>query len=265
MIGAATRVFAVLGDPVLHSLSPTIHNAAFQALGLDAVYVALRLDAAAVPVVIRTLALGGGGGNVTVPHKQLAATLVAPIAGAPAGICNTFWGADGGVVGTSTDEIGIRKGWEGLDRPAGDWLILGTGGSARATALAAAGAGAGFVVRSRDPDRAGAFSAAMTALGARPGDPRAIGLVINCTPRGLAPDDPLPLPVDQQPAGAAALDLVYRPQGTPWVRALQRGGHRAADGRLVLLGQGAASLECWFPGVRAPTEVMSAALDRALR
>jgi shikimate dehydrogenase len=90
-------------------------------------------------------------------------------------------------------------------------------------------------------------------------------LVINCTPLGLGAGDSLPLPPSEVPAGAAVLDLVYREGETPWVRALRALGHRAADGRGVLLAQAAASFEWWFPEHRAPMEVMRAALDRALR
>ncbi len=265
MIGGRTRVFAILGDPVAHSMSPAMYNAAFRVLGLDAVYVPLRLAAAAVPEALRALALAGGGGNVTVPHKRLAATVVAMGGDRSFGACNTFWGEGGDVVGASTDEVGIRCGWEALGRPAGDWLILGTGGSARAAVAAATLGGVGFVVHSREQSRAASFEAEMASLGARRGDPSAIGMVINCTPLGLDAGDPLPLPVDRQPAEAAALDLVYCPRATPWVRALRAEGYRACDGRSALLGQAAASFEHWFPGIRAPGEVMRAALDHALR
>ena len=74
MIGGSTRVFAILGDPVGHSLSPAMHNAAFRALGLDATYVALRTPSGDLATAIRLLAGAGGGGNVTVPHKEAAAT-----------------------------------------------------------------------------------------------------------------------------------------------------------------------------------------------
>jgi shikimate dehydrogenase len=141
---------------------------------------------------------------------------------------------------------------------------VGTGGSARAAVAAATSLGVAFQSRSRNPDRATAFETEMAGLGARRGD-AAIGLVVNCTPLGLNAGDGYPLPVEQHPPGAAALDLVYRQGATAWIRALRSRGHRAIDGRTTLLGQGAAAFECWFPRVRPPIEVMRAALDHALR
>src|SRR5688500_10278670 len=105
VISGRTRVFAILGDPVSHSLSPAMHNAAFRALGLDAVYVPLPCKADDVPVLLGSLARAGGGGNVTVPHKEAAARAVdrlEPLAQA-LGACNTFWGDDGGAAGGNTD------------------------------------------------------------------------------------------------------------------------------------------------------------------
>jgi shikimate dehydrogenase len=97
------------------------------------------------------------------------------------------------------------------------------------------------------------------AAGAAP-----VGLVINCTPLGLHQGDPLPIEVADLPEGAAALDLVYARGGTRWVRGLRARGIPAEDGREVLLGQGAAAFERWFPAERAPVEVMRAALARGL-
>lgn len=97
---------------------------------------------------------------------------------------------------------------------------------------------------------------------APPGEAR---VLINATPLGLAAGDPPPFASDVAPAAEVALDMVYSPGETPWVRAMRTRGLRAADGRVMLLAQGAAALERWFPGTRAPLEVMGAALDAALR
>ena len=264
MISGGTRVFALLGDPVAHSLSPVIHNAAFQALGLDAVYVALRCVEEQLPSLMASLSLGGGGGNLTVPHKRVGATLARAADSGPWVACNTFWGDQGTVMGASTDIAGIRSGWERLGRPAGGWLILGTGGSAVAAAQAARGAGAFVTVRSRSAGRRRAFEGECRSVGAVVDDSGPVGVVINCTPLGLKQGDPLPLAAEALPHGAAVLDLVYRRGETPWVAAARGTGHLAVDGRVVLLGQGVDAFERWFPGVRAPAEVMDAALRRAL-
>ena len=264
MISGHTRVFALLGDPVAHSLSPVIHNAAFLALGLDAVYVALRCDAPQVPSLMASLCYGGGGGNLTVPHKRIGATVARPAAPGPWSVCNTFWGEDGAVVGTSTDPAGVLAGWTQLGRPPGGWLILGTGGSAVAAAEAARASGVPVGVHSRSAARAQAFEAEVQTLGGRVDGTGPVGMVINCTPLGLAADDPMPLSVGALPPGSAVLDLVYGRGETPWVVAARRAGHQALDGRAVLLGQGLLAFERWFPGVAAPVEVMNAALHRAL-
>lgn len=263
MISARTRAFALLGNPVGHSLSPAMHNAAFRALGLNAVYVALSCAAEDVAGLMRGLARAGGGGNVTVPHKLVAAQVARSVDRRPLLACNTFWGEQGDVVGDETDPAGVRYAWEQLGAPPGDWLVLGTGGSALGTARAARDLGVGVRVMSRSPERAARFAHELEAQGTRPANGR-IGLVVNCTPLGLAAADALPLALAEVPAGAAALDLVYQPGQTRWVRALQGAGVVACDGRDVLLGQGIRAFERWFPGVGAPVEVMRAALDRHL-
>jgi shikimate dehydrogenase len=261
MIGARTRVFALLGDPVDHSLSPAMHNAAFRALGLDAVYVALRCDRGAVGPMMDALSSAGGGGNVTVPHKRAAA---AHLDGAGVATVNTFWGDDGRTRGIDTDSLGIEAVWRRLGAPAGDWSIVGTGGSARAAAIAAMAAGAGIAVRSRSNQRAAEFASWLRETGGRAGDPAAAGVVVNCTPLGLSDADPLPVEPGDLPEGAMALDLVYAEGGTRWSREVRATGRRAVDGREVLLAQGAEAFRCWFPGNEPPTEVMRAALESAL-
>jgi len=263
VITGATRVYAVLGDPVHHSLSPVLYNAAFRALGIDAVSVALRADAPSLPAVMRALAGAGGGGNITVPHKRLAAGLVATAV--EGGAINTFWGEAAAIAGANTDPDGILAAWDGLGSPAGQWLIVGTGGSAIAAALAARRAGAAIAVSSRLPSRAAQFLERMTDLGVRSGEGGEPGLVLNCTPLGLRANDALPFPVEAIPEGAAVLDLVYRAGETEWVRHAKAARRPAMDGREVLLGQAIAAFRCWYPEHRPPTEVMRGALAHALR
>ena len=107
--GATTRLFLLLGDPVEHSLSPRFQNAAIRAAGIDATYAALRCDAQSVPHLIRALGRAGGGGNVTVPHKTIAAQCIERPTDAVTrtGACNTFWGDEGVVCGDNTDVAGF--------------------------------------------------------------------------------------------------------------------------------------------------------------
>jgi shikimate dehydrogenase len=169
VIGGSTRVFAILGQPVAHSLSPAMHNAAFRALGLDAVYIPIRVEAGELPGLVRALAHAGGGGNVTVPHKELAArSLDRPSARvSDLGACNTFWGSDGQLAGENTDVEGILDALEQLEAPQAAWLIAGTGGAARAAVSAALTRGAAVGVRSRDAGRRAAFEEWIRSRGGR--------------------------------------------------------------------------------------------------
>ena len=269
-VGGRTRVFAILGDPVAHSLSPIMQNAAFRLLGLDAVYVPLRCSGAELPGLIRSLAMAGGGGNVTIPHKELAArSVVAPSARVRAiGACNTFWsdgGGDAPVLGDNTDVEGILSALDTLGAPEGPWLVAGTGGSARAVMAAARERGTAVAVRSRDTARAVEFAAwAQEAVGVDTAEAADCRVLINATPLGLGAGDPDPIPPDAAPGAGAALDLVYARGETPWVLRARARGLAAADGREMLVRQGAAAFSRWYPEKAPPLEAMRAAVHAAL-
>ena len=263
-IGGCTRVFALLGDPVAHSLSPVMQNAAFRASGLDAVYVPIRCSGGAIGFLMEALARQGGGGNVTVPHKAAAAEALATLGGPALPVCNTFWAKDGTLTGAETDSDGILAALAALGGPSGDWCLIGTGGSARAALRAARRAGVRIAVWSRVAERGERFAALAREDGVALTAVEACQVVINCTPLGMADADSLPIALDRVPAGSLLLDLVYRRGETRWVRAAKEAGRVAADGRTVLLEQGAASFERWFPGWVAPREVMRAAVRAAL-
>lgn len=256
----------ILGDPVSHSVSPAMHNAAFRVLGLDAVYVALRCSPERLPGLMRAIVEAGGGGNVTVPHKVAAAKTVDHMKGPLPEACNTFWGEDGTLVGDNTDVTGILHGLDRLSAPSSRWLVLGTGGSCRAVLVAARERGASVSIRSRSTERVAAAIALATAMGvsASTDGEEECEALINTTPLGLGPNDPLPITPFETPRVRCVLDLVYRPGETPLVLGFRERGVTAADGREVLLAQGAAALERWFPDIQAPVEVMRAAVRAAL-
>ncbi len=263
-IGGATRVFALLGDPVAHSLSPAMQNAAFRALGLDAVYVALRCDERALGGLMDGLLRQGGGGNVTIPHKAAAAAVLAVRGDCQLPVCNTFWSQNGVTQCAETDSDGILTALARLGSPSGAWCLVGTGGSARTALRAAARAGVGVAVRSRSPERAAQLRALAAAAGVLEVPAESCPVVINCTPLGLSDADPLPVHPGESPAARVVLDLVYRRGETEWVRAMRAAGCVAADGREVLVEQGAAAFERWYPKRPAPREVMRAAVRAAL-
>jgi shikimate dehydrogenase len=271
-ISANTRLLVVIGDPVAHSLSPTMHNAAYRALGIDAVYVAVRVPPEGLPAMLAMQAATGGAGNVTVPHKEAVEGSVARKTDlcARVGACNTFWTEAGALVGDNTDVAGVSAALAqlGVDGKGGRWMVIGTGGSARAVAVAAAERGAALFVRSRDRTRAGQFASWASSVGATTevaGGPVEIDVVINATPLGLTGHDPLPVDVNHIPGVQKALDLVYAPGETRWVHALRQRGVAAQDGREMLVRQGAAAFARFFPDTAAPVEVMRAAVQRALR
>lgn len=264
-ITARTRVIALLGDPVTHSLSPRMQNAAFRAAGLDAVYVAIRCRAEDVPGLITALALSGGGGNITVPHKAVAAGVGTPSPRvARLGAANVFGATpDGTPAVGNTDVDGILALVRRLAIPAVTWGVVGTGGSARAVAGAALEAGVALAVQSRSAERAAAFTAWCATLGVAMAPMETATLLINATPLGLRADDALPVDLDTMPQLCGVLDLTYRADGpTTLVESARRRGLAAEDGREMLLVQGAAGWATWFADnpVAPPIEVMRAAL-----
>ncbi|MEX2572250.1 MAG: shikimate dehydrogenase [Gemmatimonadota bacterium] len=266
-------MFAVLGDPVAHSLSPQLQNAAFTDSGIDAVYVALHCDADRLPGLMRGITAARGGGNVTLPHKALARRTIerATEAVERTGACNTFWCDGGALWGDNTDVVGVRRSVASLleqDAKDARVLLLGAGGAARAAMYAFISDRAGeVVVLNRSAHRArdliARFEPAPTRLRLAPSigslANESFDLVVNATSLGLRPDDPLPLPLDAPLHVAAALDLVYTPDGTAWCRAHSSRGTPAADGIEMLLYQGAAAFERWT-GVDAPLAAMRDAL-----
>jgi shikimate dehydrogenase len=132
-------------------------------------------------------------------------------------------------------------------------------------AAAAVERGARLAIRSRDDGRAASFLAWAAGLGVGAADLGECEVVINSTPLGLDSRDSMPISRREVPAAQVALDLVYARGETPWVRAMRAQGLRAADGRGVLVAQGAAAFERWFPGRVAPRDVMRGAVEHTLR
>lgn len=272
---------AVIGDPVRHSLSPVLHNAAFEALDLDWVYVALPVaagDGSAAVAAMRTLGLAGL--NVTMPHKasvvdaldrcsQVATRL---------GSVNTVVRVGGDLVGESTDGEGFLAALrvdEGFDPSGEACLVVGAGGAARALVLALAEAGAAeVVVAARRPGAAQAAAALAGPVG-RVGsvdDAGACRLVVNATPVGMGGVGTaevvelrggsvpvLPVPGDRLGPGQLVVDLVYDPVRTPFLEEAGRRGAAAVNGVGMLIHQAARSFRLWT-GEEAPLEVLSAAV-----
>jgi len=276
---ASTRVAGVIGDPVSHSLSPAIHNAAFRSAGLDWVYVAFpvrRGDGDRAAQAMRTLGLSGL--SVTMPHKAPVVTgldALGPVA-SRLGVVNTlYWRATptgDELVGESTDGagfLGALRDDEGLDPAGARCLVLGAGGAARAVTLALGDAGAASVtVAARDLGAATACAELAGPAGtpleiSRPALSRAVAesrLVVNATPVGMDAGDGLPFDLPVGPIGPAhyVVDLVYAPAVTPLIQAGRSRGATVANGLGMLIHQAGRQFELWT-GRPAPLDVMSAA------
>ena len=268
----------VIGDPVAHSLSPALHNAAFSALGLDWVYVAFPVAAGRGADAVRAMrALGLAGLSVTMPHKaDVVAALdrLGPVA-SRLGVVNTVSWAPGGdeLVGESTDGSGFLdalRGDDGFDPAGRKCAVLGAGGAARSVTLALAGAGAASIaVAGRRPEAAESCAelAGPAGVALSAGAPAALAetiesadLVVNATPVGMGAGDGLPFGLEPERlrSGQFVADLIYAPATTPLLAAARSRGAAAANGLGTLIHQAARQVEIWT-GRPAPIEAMSVA------
>ncbi|MEM9539867.1 MAG: shikimate dehydrogenase [Cyanobacteria bacterium P01_E01_bin.42] len=279
-ITGKTKLLGVIGDPVEHSLSPAMHNAAIANLGLDYAYLpfpiqkdnlARALDGFAAIALV--------GFNITIPHKQAILPLLAqvsPVARA-IGAVNTVWRTSKGWEGTNTDAIGFIAPLKECDR---DWtqispVILGNGGAARAVVAGCVELGCPEIrVVGRDREKLDKFKLSwqdtpfagavkvhlwdeLTALVSE------TRLLVNSTPVGMSPHidrSPVAETVLQQlPAGAIAYDLIYTPSPTRFLQLAQNCGALAIDGSEMLVQQGAAALQLWLQQP-VPADIMRQAL-----
>jgi len=266
------RVAAVLGHPVEHSRSPAIHNAAYAALGIDAVYVALDVEPARFPAALEGIvALGFMGVNVTVPHKEAALRGCDEVdeVARTVGAVNTIVVDGGRRRGWNTDVHGFRRSVEEMGAAPRNAVVLGSGGAARAVVVALAQLGATTRVIARDPGRArpllgiGASDAAPWTDEALARACAGADLVVDTTSVGLRDDPtPAPVPLDRLPDGALVASLVYHREPALLAAARAR-GLRTMDGAGMLLHQAARAFEL-MTGRQAPLEVMRAALGSSL-
>jgi shikimate dehydrogenase len=271
VISASTRVAAVIGSPVRHSLSPALHNAGFAGTGVDWVYAAFEVEAGGARAALDAMRIFGLGGlSVTTPHKEDVAELVDELDAAATALhsVNTVVPiGDGRLKGYSTDGAGFLAslGAQGVEVEGKRVCVLGGGGAARAIvdALARAGVGAITVVN-RSHERAKA--AALLADGAgMVGEPEAIAdcdLLVNATSIGMGSDE---LPCDPQLLydGLVVADIVYHPRSTALLAAARDRGARTVEGLGMLVHQAVVQQQLWT-GITPDPAVMWAAAEREL-
>jgi shikimate dehydrogenase len=263
----------LLGHPVRHSLSPVFQQAALDAAGIALRFETLDVPPATLDTTLDSLVAAGAAGNATIPHKvavHARCAMRTPVA-ERTGAVNCWWVEDGRLQGDNTDVAGFDDAVRTLlgDLPSGARIaLLGAGGAARAVATAVAdwpGASLAIVNRSssRAHDVAALGPAGRTSVEETMADAlRDADLVVNATSLGLRDDDPLVVDPATLRAGTACVDLVYRPDVTPWVRRARDRGLPAIDGLAMLVGQGARAFERWL-GVPADRDAMWRALGRA--
>lgn len=284
-LSGRTRVVAVFGYPVYHSLSPGMHNAAFQELGLDYVYVPFNVSPENLENALEGVrALGIAGVNLTIPHKERAIELLDSVSPEALliGSVNTVHNVDGVLIGHSTDGEGFMRSLEaeGKSAEGGRAVVLGAGGSARAVAHALAVHGAQVSVVNRTATRAEDLAEQLrSALSGGRGSVRAIALdspeardavveadlLVNCTSVGMHPnEDEQPIPSEWLHDRLFVYDLIYNPLKTRLLEAAEAAGARGENGVGMLVYQGAISFEIWT-GRKPPTDVMRQAVLSGLR
>jgi shikimate dehydrogenase len=277
-----TAVYGILGWPVAHSRSPAMHNAAFAALAIDALYVPLAVQPERLPRAIEAArALGLAGLNVTLPHKSAVMPLLDELTAAARAIAavNTIFRRGERLIGDNTDAEGLARSLReaGVALAGAEAIVLGAGGAARAAVVGLAGAGAARItVAARRLDAARALTAelaahapdaALAACGL--GDDLAAAcargsLLIQATSATLG-EGPAQrafaqaLPLASLPRSAAVCDLVYKPLRTAVLERADALGLRTLDGLGMLLHQGALAFERWT-GQTPPIAAMRSAL-----
>ncbi|MDD5127247.1 MAG: shikimate dehydrogenase [Dehalococcoidales bacterium] len=279
-ISGKTRVCGLIGDPITHSVSPLMHNAAFRKMGLDFVYVNFPVKRVVLAEAIQGMrALNIRGLNVTIPHKVAVMDLLDEIDEYARGIgaVNTIVNDGGKLKGYNTDAPGfLRALREGGVAPEGKKIvILGAGGAARGVSRSLAESGAQLVILNRHPETAAELArilapAARAGVTALPLDEASMtgaiqdaDVLVNTTSVGMSPDEDMsPVPVKLLNARLMVFDIVYHPAGTRLLREARAAGARVIGGLEMIIWQGALAQQYWT-GQPAPVAVMRRAVQKA--
>jgi shikimate dehydrogenase len=258
-------VAGVIGDPIAHSLSPAIFNAAFRELGLDWTFVAFPVAAGGAKAALDAMrVLDLSAFSVTMPHKEDVAAAADELTAAAErlGAANTVVNRSGRLVAGSTDGAGLVDALRAdaeFDPAGRRCVVLGAGGAARSVILALAEAGAADVaVIGRTPGRVAACEPLGGRVGSAARDVPDADLVVNATPVGMT-DDGLPLDPALLRADQVVVDLIYRPAVTPLLAAARERGAAAHNGLSMLVHQAGHQLRFWT-GLEPPLEAMFAAV-----
>lgn len=279
-VKATTDIYGIFGHPVKHSLSPDMHNSAFNTLGLNSVYVAFDIDPESIEEAARAIrVMGIRGINITIPHKQTIIPYLDEVSpdAKLTGAVNTVKNENGRLSGYNTDVGGfLRAIREDLDfSPEGNTLFLiGAGGAARAVLSAFCMNGGAVVyitdiIKDKALELANQFKANFQNITIETVELDNQNLIeqkfneadilVNASPAGMDGVGSLDIPLTSLNKNAVVYDLVYKPPDTSLLKEAKQLGHKASGGLSMLLYQGAESFEIWT-GENAPVEIMKKAL-----
>ena len=279
-----TLLAGIFGYPIRHSISPAMHNAAFEHIGIDAVYEAWETapnDLAEGVAALRSETYLGA--NVTVPHKQAVMEHLDEIddLATRIGAVNTIINRSGRLIGSNTDALGFinsLRGEAGVSVSGLEVVLVGAGGAARAAAYALADERAGaLTIANRTVERAKSLAEELRRAGVETTAFSIVApefmiackradLIVNSTSVGMLhgpAEDESPIPSDAISPGCVVYDMVYNPPNTPLLVDAEKAGARCVGGLPMLVYQGAAAWTRWT-GREAPVEVMFKAAKEAL-
>ncbi len=280
-ISGATKVCGIIGDPVGHSLSPVMHNAAFERLRLDFIYVAFTVRKEELAKAMNGVrSLGVHGLNVTMPHKNAIVTYVDELDQTAEFInaVNTVLNRDGKLIGFNTDGVGALEALSenGLDPKNKKLLLLGAGGAANAIAFQTAHEVNELVILNRTPQKARKLAESLNKKFGKKATAKSLSaenveeeiqnsdILVNATSVGMHPSiNQSPVAPELLRPDLCVMDIVYNPLETRLAREAKKKGARVISGVEMLIYQGAASFEIWT-GHRAPVNVMREAVLKTL-
>jgi shikimate dehydrogenase len=281
LISGKTKVCGIIGDPIEHTMSPVMHNAAFDRLGLDYVYLPFRVTAKELERAVEgARALNIRGLNVTIPHKVAIIPFLDkldPLA-EKIGAINTIVNDDGVLIGYNTDATGFLQALleQGIEPEGKRVAVLGAGGASRAVSFILAQRGASLAILNRQPARAQelaqriaqAFQSEVEALALSEENLAEVlakaEILVNTTSLGMSPEvDKTPVPARLLKSSLVVFDIVYNPIQTRLLREAEAAGAKTINGLEMLVWQGALAFEKWT-GEQAPLDLMRQVATEAL-
>jgi len=280
-ISGKTQVCGIIGDPIEHTMSPVMHNAAFKKLGLDFVYLPFRVKKEALSRavdVVRVLNIKGL--NVTIPHKVAIIPFLDkldPLA-EKIGAINTIVNDEGVLTGYNTDATGFLQALleQGVEPEGKTTVILGAGGASRAISFILAERGAHLIILNRQSGRAEELAQRIAQVLKKEVKALALSeenlakvlaradILVNTTSVGMNPDiDETPVPAKLLKSGLIVFDIVYNPVQTRLLKEAEAAGAKTINGLEMLVWQGAMAFEKWA-GQKAPLDLMKREAIKAL-